>query len=233
MGDTAAVDGTACPAAPPPELPTAGPQGPGSNGVSSWTVHQPGQLFSRHPVSRQQGSPGAAAASNSGDAQQRAPSPGAAPPVEVSSWMTSSLFTPGRQPLHEAAEPAVLDISGSTLATSNEPLAATASPGLTSAPCAHRSDQNLGCLPAAGQKHRWLQQKQKHGPSPGNGCHGSTWKPEPSGGRCSKDRVSADGLPCRASSRDSTLSFEALATRSHTSGLDLSTVCWLISGDHD
>ena len=221
--DTAAVAGATCPAPQPPELPSAVAHTV-SGSQSAWSDEQ---LCARQPVAYQHDSNGATAASSAYGSERCAPSP----PAHYTSWTTSSLYIPGRQLPPEAAAHVVLDISGPGWDQHCDQPAAR--PGPESGALPQSSGQNLGCMPAPpGQKLKRLQQKQS--PSPGVSHSGPQSQLEHSAGRCcSDDGLAADSLLCRAPSRDSVLSFEALATRSHTSGLDLSTVCWLISGHPD
>lgn len=231
VGCRAVAGGTSCPATLPPELSSAVSH-PASGSQSTWTNNQLGKACTGQPITFQQGSASTAAASNASDSV--AISPAAAPQAQHSAWMTSGCNISGeRQLLPESAAHVVLDISGSLWDQEIDLEAANASSESDGAPTAQSSDQNLGCMPPpSGQKFRRVHQK--HSLSLGDSCSGPPWQLEPSGRRCcSNDRLIADNLPGRAHSTESVLSFEALATRSHTSGLDLSTVCWLISGDPD
>lgn len=203
VGDTAAEDSTSL----PPELPSAVPQ-PANCSGPSWTEDQNREMSSKQPAGLQQCSPVTAAASGC------VLSPAAMPPAQR---MTSGLCSPGHHALPESAAHVIQDISGSHWGQCSEQDAA-----IVCSP-----DQNLGCMPppSSGQKLRRLQQKQNS--SPEDSCSSPPWQVQHSG------RLTVDSLPSRAPSRESVLSFEALATRSHTSGLDLSTVCWLISGHPD
>ena len=212
VGDTAVDDGTSL----PPKLPSLVPY-PASCSEPSRTDNQPREMRSRQPVGPQEGGSVAAAAS------ECASCPAATPPAQQSSpgWCI-----PGRQALPESAAHVVLDISGSYWGHTSEREAAIASCASKGAATVRSPDQNLGCMPPpSGQKSRRLMQEQIA--SPEDSCSGPPWQVQHRGA------LVADSLPSRAPSRDSMLSFEALATRSHTSGLDLSTACWLISGHSD
>ena len=233
VGATASLDAEACTAALPPKVPGAVPH-TASNGQPAWTAKQAREVCSSdEPMSPQQGSNSTPAAREDGALTQRASSP--ASPLPSQSWTHSSLFSAVRQPPHETAG-SLVQVDPGSLAQNNVQGADRVRPDPDGATFAHSSfsflptaDQNLACMPAPYcQKPTRLKQMQNS--PPGDSCSNSPWQLEHSSVLCKKDGPVADSLLSRAASRDSVLSFEALATRSHASGLDLSTVCWLISG---